>query len=396
MCYLLCHHVTCHHYCRKDLHPAEPEGGWLTAHIIGVLRPFPTDPQFPEEAPIPITLLLRSTVLASPSLRDHNSKMLPSRAWNGWIASYLLPMSSAAVGRLVLDPAHPERDFCDTISSSAGTIEEDPEAGISEVRTESFQNTTSESASRGLSALVTAFLGAKYNIRKEETIDVAAEVCTTRTLTDPRDYFSIACERPAVKEWLRQAWRSRKKVYYIVSVKTLADAKITLRTAKAREMEYSVRVPASIIITAATQGVVVLPDIFDGVLDSEVKASGTETSSLKGGAFIPGEHVYAIQYRRVRFSWLQSPRASNIGLDTENSPATWEVYVGTRGSSSQEDESGEPKTGGELKLTTQLSDETTLDDFSELRGHEVGLLDDENIWLIPWDDSTSSSPENLY
>ena len=318
--------------------------------------------------------------------------MPSSRAWDGWIASYLLPVSSAAVGRLVLDPAHPERDFCDTISSSA---EEDPEADISEVRTQSFQNTTSESASRGLSALVTAFLGAKYNIRKEETIDVAAEVCTTRSLTDPRDYFSIACERPAIKEWLRRAWRSRKKVYYIVSVKTLADAKITLRTAKAREMGYSVRVPASIIVTAATHGAVVLPDILDGVLDSEVKTSGTETSSLKGGAFIPGEHVYAIQYRRVRFSWLRVPRASNTRLGTESSPATWKVYVGARGGSSQEDESGELKAGGELKLTTQLSDETTPDEFSKLRGYDVGLLDGENIWLIPWDDSTSSSPENL-
>jgi hypothetical protein len=150
-------------------------------------------------------------------------------------------------------------------------------------------------------------------------------------------------------------------------------------------MGYGIRVPASIIITAATQGAVFLPDIFDGVLDSEVEVSGTKTTTLKEGAFIPGEHVYAIQYRRVRFSWLQSPLASNMGLETESSPATWKVYVGSRGGSNQEDESGEPKVGKELKFTTQLSDETTLDEFSELRGHEFGLLDDENILLVPWD-----------
>jgi hypothetical protein len=309
--------------------------------------------------------------------------MVSSQAGNVWVASYLLPVSSAAVGRLVLDPAHPERDFCDTISPSAGTDEEDRKASISEARVESFQNTTSESASRGLSTLLTALLGAKYNIRKEETIDVAADVCTTRTLAQAEDYFSVACERPAVREWLRQAWRNRKKVYYIVSIKTLTDAKITMRVAKAREMGYSVRVPASITITAGTQGFGTHTNIFDA--NPEVKVSGTKTSNSKGGGFIQGEHVYAIQYRKVCFSWLQSPRASNLGLETERSPATWKVYVGTRGGSSQEDDGDEPAMGNELKFVTQLSDKTTPGNFSELRGYEVGILDDENIWYIPWD-----------
>ncbi len=324
-----------------------------------------------------------STGFTSPPLLAYNFKMVSSRAGNVWVASYLLPLSSAALGRLVLDPAHPERDLCDTISQSAGTDEEDRKASILETRIESFQNTTNESASRGLSALFTALLGAKYNIQKEETIDVAADVCTTRTLTHAEDYFSAACEQPAVREWLRQAWKNRKKVYYIVSVKTLTDAKITLRVAKAREMEYSVRIPASITITAGTQGFGTHPNIFDG--NPEVKVLGTKTSNLKGGGFIPGEYVYAIQYRKVCFSWLQSPRASNLGLETEGSPAIWKVYVGTRGGSSQEGEGGGSTTGNELKFVTQLSDMTTPGNFSELRGYEVGILDNENIWYIPWD-----------
>lgn len=51
----------------------------------------------------------------------------------------------------------------------------------------------------------------------------------------------------------------------------------------------------------------------------------------------PGEQIYAIQYRKIKFSWFSSPKIEKSFLEPDN---RWKVFweAGTRGDESDEEE----------------------------------------------------------
>jgi hypothetical protein len=297
--------------------------------------------------------------------------MSPPQHWKGWVASYLLPVSAATIGRLVPDRASPDQDFHDTVSSNPGGYE----ALVSMTQANSFQTITAESSGNGLSVLATALLGAKYNIKKEEIIDIVADSCTTRVLSNASDYFNAAIQSASVQIWLGQAWKKRRHVYLVVGIKTLTNAKIALHVSKSKASDYSVKLPGSLVLAAATQGAVISAGGLESVLDSEVGTTGATVASLVSRIDLPGEHIYAIQYRKVDFpSWFQRPTMDRFGLMEGTKGIDWKSYVGARSGKHGDGEEGNDD-------GPRLAEEEDADDVEDL-GHDAFVVDKEEVWCL--------------
>jgi hypothetical protein len=220
-----------------------------------------------------------------------------------WIATTLLPLAAAAPGRLVTDITNPEQDFQDT--SMSDDRPECPEAAVSETRAEGFINAVANSKSNSLSALLTTLLGPALNVRKEEVLVIAAKACKTRTLSNSTNYFLQASKSSIVRDWLEQVWREGKKAYLMAGIKTILDAQITLQLAKSKEVAFQTKLPGSIILTAATQGIIPTLGGLETILDSKVSTAHEKAGSSLSSYIMPGEHIVAIQYRKVDFAWFR-------------------------------------------------------------------------------------------
>jgi hypothetical protein len=252
-----------------------------------------------------------------------------------------------------------------------------------------------ESKSNSLSAVVTTLLGPVLNFRKEEVLVIAAEACKTRTLTNSTNFFFQASKSSIVQDWLEQVWREGKKAYIMVGIKTILDAQITLQLAKSKEVAFQTKLPGSLVLTAATQGIISTLGGLETLLDSEVSTTHEQGRSSLSSYIMPGEHIIAIQYRKVDFAWFRRGSFNAPGLKDATS---WKVYVGSRGGEEiREDgrgdgdeqgtaESGESDEGDDeevINLQVAVGESIGADDIGEFSNRQefVGDGGDE-IWYV--------------
>ncbi|KAK7536633.1 hypothetical protein IWX49DRAFT_593626 [Phyllosticta citricarpa] len=108
------------------------------------------------------------------------------------------------------------------------------------------------------------------------------------------------------------------------------DARMENEVSQSSGLEAKVQAPLTLAATAAG-----LPVPIDGMLDVGAGANSSRTQSNNTRFTGPGEHIFAVQYRKLRFARFSSRKVEDTRLEGRN---RWKMYLGARG---DEDDSEE-------------------------------------------------------
>lgn len=226
-----------------------------------------------------------------------------------------IPRDFIELGRLVLDPKYPNQDFCQPLLQS----------DVATQRFENFQETLERSRNTRLEIKLLSLLSLTPSAPRKSSTTLTSRLCVIHQLRDPNAYFSSACSEESVRDWLEEGSRSiYDDVYLVCGFKTLTDAEITISRSNGAEVDVSAGVSASLLTAAAG---VPLPTFPDSGLDVSVGFSSANERSGTTGYTATGEHVYAVQYRKVKFSMFSSRKVEKAYLERGN---RWKSYVGAR------------------------------------------------------------------
>lgn len=228
----------------------------------------------------------------------------------------LLPTTAIELGRLVLDIRLPDQDF---FQSKETTITDDD---ITIQRLEEFSYSLQRAETSGVHVLLSTLLSGSRGSENGSNIDLSSSICITRQLQNSDQFFENICASRATRAWLERTIRKRKDVYLITGIKTVADAQVGATRKRGMSWEGKVQAPTSLAATAAG---VPLPE---GILDVGAGGSRSAEVSEKTSFVAPGEYVFAVQYRKVRVSWLSSRDVDHAYLQPGN---RWKVYLGGKG-----------------------------------------------------------------
>lgn len=226
-----------------------------------------------------------------------------------------IPRDFIELGRLVLDPKYPNQDFCQPSLPS----------DVATQRFENFQETLERSRNTRLEIKLLSLLSLTPSAPRKSSTTITSRLCVIHQLREPNAYFSRACGEESVRSWLEEGSRSLyDNVYLVCGFKTLTDAEVAVSRSSGAEVEVSAGVSASLITAAAG---VPVPILTDSGLDVSVGFSSANERSGSSGYTATGEHVYAVQYRKIKFSMFSSRKAEKAYLERGN---RWKSFVGAR------------------------------------------------------------------
>ncbi|KAF9781450.1 hypothetical protein IL306_013446 [Fusarium sp. DS 682] len=233
-----------------------------------------------------------------------------------------IPRDSVELGRLVLDPKYPDQDFCqpsfpsqpdDVLSPNATKPSFDPD--VATQRFENFQDIVQRARGTRLELNLTQLLSTTpWNPVHSSSVTVTSPLCEIHQLRNSSAYFNRACQLNSVREWV------------------LTDARVELARQQGKDVNVAASVPAASIACAAG---VPVPPLLDSGLDVGGSLSLKSDSSENLKFTASGEHVFAVQYRKISFSWFSSQKVDKAYLEKGN---RWKSYLSTRAGQSGEDE----------------------------------------------------------
>ncbi|KAL8339839.1 hypothetical protein RB601_006116 [Gaeumannomyces tritici] len=258
-----------------------------------------------------------------------------------------LPVSSISLGRLVRDPLYPDVDYYDPIlgplTGSPATGQkahgqaEQPEALpaslATEIRVEDFENTLE--AARGTRLELSLFkVLSRLSLQGSASTTLRSRLCIVRGLRDADGFFRAACRADVgARAWLESeaarpsglggCRRRSGNAYLVCAFQTLTDATVSHRSRRGRDTGVSADIPVAFITTGA----------WLGGTAAAVTTGASSGERLSYAA--QGERVYAVVYRRVRFSWFAARSADNTYLDKG---MHWKSMVGSRGDEDEDED----------------------------------------------------------
>lgn len=232
----------------------------------------------------------------------------------------LLPSGSVRLGRLVLNTRSPHQDYLDPLDDDGRPSSKE---SLLNIHT-NFEETRNSSKSSKLRSYFSDILSVSYNSQGSKVASLTAPQVTTHDLQNSGAWFQSACARAETRTWLEGAIDSGKTVYLVVGFRTLRDAKLTQSTSWDEKHGARVQAPAALLT-----GVVPVVDVMPGV-DAGQGTHRTQSSVFSA----PGEQVFAVQYRKVKFQWMSSRTIKNIVLDDTR----WKAYWDWRGIDEEEDD----------------------------------------------------------
>ncbi|KJZ69928.1 hypothetical protein HIM_10684 [Hirsutella minnesotensis 3608] len=213
----------------------------------------------------------------------------------------LLPQSSVKLGRFITNVEYPHQHHHDPpLDTQPNTLASTRSAYTGEHHAAcdvSFRST------------LTSLISARFSKSTKLKVRVTTGQFRTYTLDNSEAWFDEATRLPATRAWIERAIDRGDDVYLIVGIHTVTDASINHESAAGRGTGAHAEIPVSLSLTAAG---VVAP--LGGIVDPSV---GFQRRGLDGAhiRFVaPGEHVCAIEYRKLRHEWLSSKRIEKSRL----------------------------------------------------------------------------------
>ncbi|KAF3077799.1 hypothetical protein TWF102_004638 [Orbilia oligospora] len=215
------------------------------------------------------------------------------------IPETLIPTNAVKLGRLVTNRKSPAEEFYDS-SFLPDIISED---NIITTSRNNFQEVLRSTLGTSTYSNLTAIIGSNYNLKTQEY---------------------VLLENPGLRKWLlRMIGKRRNNIYMIVGLRTITNANISCGSFKLKDTGGEISAPISIALPAALG--VPIPIISD-VLDVGVGKSRIEEHEVQTRFQTPGEMIYAVEYRKLEFSWFSSRKVDKATLGNSR----WMFNTGLR------------------------------------------------------------------
>jgi hypothetical protein len=225
-----------------------------------------------------------------------------------------------------------------------------------------------EQSQRSISAKLARFLGfglaGNIGDAQSNQIQLRSREGRMYELVQPKQLFLKLVARPDTREWLENAWDASEDVHYVVGYLTLFDAtEVDAHSAISTIQGGVDRHTEPQIIRGPNQGLSVSRGAAAGI-----SASDTVHSYEQGSSEAPGERIYAICFRKVRFDWFSSRVERTGKLEKDN---CW-IVTSMRGSDGDSDGESEGLDAIEINFeedieTVQIADNPSLETNVEVQ-----------------------------
>lgn len=239
------------------------------------------------------------------------------------LLNHPLSRDAVALGRFVVNPEYPDEEYAQPQSV--------PETGQQPLSNLHYMAGTHQSAS--FRQKILELLSLSASISTDTSTHLASHHFVSYQLRRSDTYFRNACGEMEVRRWLEERARRRfGRVFFICGFKTMHDA--STRQLRDRDTAFGVEVavPASMVVGAVTGAPLPIPN----QMDVDVVGFGGERRNATHESIdfdAPGEQVFAIQYRRVNFSWFSADKIEKAQLEAGN---RWRLYGVTRGNEDED------------------------------------------------------------
>ena len=235
-----------------------------------------------------------------------------SRFMNGFLAE-----GEVELGRLVLDTANPQKNFCKV----AGLKLTDADRSRREFQ--NIDNLVGATSTSKFQLLLTKLLEiiASKSAKSTDTLKTAEAVCYELYNVD--DMFEALLQDDKVKRWLEK-YRSKTHIYLVVALHTVKDASVTLDANETLEVDAKAAVPVAQAADAVAPGASVAANSAGTVGGT----FGHGHSHEQSASFVaPGERIIAVGYQKLSFR----PFASNTADTPQLAKATvWKSFDTSR------------------------------------------------------------------
>lgn len=294
---------------RKLNHHRKPRRRYQAIYLLNILK-------------LRLRKLLSCSKSSLASSRKENVTMKTSTL----ILNHLLPRNAVELGRLVTNIHDPMQDYCQPDLLPLG------DDAISVQRLENFSSILENTKGSNLFGFLTQILSGIWSVSSEVTTDIAATVYETRQLGNCEDILHAACKLASVRIWLERAIRRKRNVYVISGLKVLIDTRVRQSVVKSSNRGGSVQVPGALIAAAAT-----IPIPVGDILDIGVEKTYQRDFREEGEYMASGEHIFAIQYRKVKMGKFST---SAVDPDYLLGGSRWKIFLSSRGGTGRIEEDG--------------------------------------------------------
>lgn len=269
----------------------------------------------------------------------------------------LWALDSIKLGRFVLNPKKPNTDFIDPLADRPA-----PTEFLKEIQT-NFEETRRFSRSSNIRPYLSSILSISYEKQNGSFATLRAPRATTYDLKCSGSWLGLVCAEPKIVQFLETAFDREQTVYLVVGFRTVENGILVRRPVSTKDPEtrYETSVRRATGLGAAT-------------LAANIPTSGIRSS------YGVGEQIFAVLYRKVKFTWLSSKSTSDMSLELSN---RWQPIWDWRG---LEDEDVQEDDILEATLT-DLSDQDISD--------EEYVSEDETEYLHEVPSSATSTEETV-
>ncbi|KAL2168569.1 hypothetical protein VTG60DRAFT_7174 [Thermothelomyces hinnuleus] len=208
-------------------------------------------------------------------------------------AHIFLPRDSVKVGRFITNLEYPHQNYHDPPSASQPHVL---------VSLRGSYNGEHQSASKSaFASTLTSLLSAGFSKREKMKICVTTEQVKTYALDNSDSWFEEATRLQATRAWLERQIDRGHDIYMIVGFHTMTDANIRQQSVVGKNAGGHVSVSTS--LSLATARVVAL---HGDAVDPNVALRRQFLDGAQSQFVVYGEQVCALEYRKMRHSWLSS------------------------------------------------------------------------------------------
>lgn len=158
-----------------------------------------------------------------------------------------------------------------------------------------------------LATQLTRLISLSYSQGMNKTLRLSSCEGRIYELKQPKSLFRRLCSQDNVKTWLQDGIEDGADSYFIIGFRTFFNAKLSQLSQDESQIFGHAHTPAPI-------GGKALSDMADVGLTGE----RNKESIGHEGFVVPGERVYAICYRKIRFRWFKVHDAKNAILERTN------------------------------------------------------------------------------
>uniref|UniRef100_A0A0D2YIS7 Uncharacterized protein n=1 Tax=Fusarium oxysporum (strain Fo5176) TaxID=660025 RepID=A0A0D2YIS7_FUSOF len=197
------------------------------------------------------------------------------------VVPFFLPHGSVRLGTFIQNINHPLEGYHEPPTGDV------PEAIVTRF---SFPSQNRQNRRTKFGSALTSLISAGFSKRPQSQVHLAPARGNNYCLDNSDAWFDKAASLPETREWIEKAALRGHKIYIIVGIQTVIDARIVQKLARGRQARGQATVPVSLFLAAATAAMP-FADLVDPAIRERQNAESDQLRLLA-----PDEQVWSLQY----------------------------------------------------------------------------------------------------